>query len=72
MGIPEYEAKRYESRLREGRILIAVHSENSDETKRAKEIFERDGAEDIASSGEKSVSDKERGVGGTGDYRRAA
>jgi hypothetical protein len=69
MGIPEYEAKRYESRLREGRILLAVHSENSDQTKRAKEIFERDGAEDIASSGEERVSDKERG---TGDYRRAA
>src|SRR6478735_2589614 len=33
MGIPEYEAKRYEARLREGRILLAVHSENSDETK---------------------------------------
>src|SRR5881394_2675894 len=69
MGIPEYEAKRYESRLREGRILIAVHSENSDETKRAKDLFERAGAEDIATAGEESVSDKERG---TGDYRRAA
>src|SRR5512138_1647664 len=45
MGIPEYEAKRYENRLREGRILLSVHSENSDETKRAKEIFERAGAE---------------------------
>jgi uncharacterized membrane protein len=69
MGIPEFEAKRYESRLREGRILLAVHSENSEQTKRAKEIFERAGAEDIASSGEERVSDKERG---TGDYRRAA
>jgi len=69
MGIPEYEAKRYEARLREGRILIAVHSENSDETKRAKDIFERAGAEDISTSGEESVSDKERAGG---DYRRAA
>lgn len=60
MGIPEYEAKRYEGRLREGRILIAVHAENSDETKRAKEIFERAGAEDIASAGEASVKDKSR------------
>src|SRR5438105_626900 len=48
MGIPEYEAKRYESKIREGRILLSVHSENADETKRAKEIFERAGAEDIA------------------------
>lgn len=68
MGIPEYEAKRYESRVREGRILLSVHSENSDETKRAKEIFERAGAEDIATASEKHVSDKERGD----TYRRAA
>src|SRR6478672_4406397 len=64
MGIPEYEAKRYEARLREGRILIAVHSENSDETKRAKEIFERDGAQDISTSGEARVKDKDREGGG--------
>jgi len=60
MGIPEYEAKRYEARIKEGRILISVHSDNSDQTKRAKEIFERAGAEDIATAGEQSVSDKER------------
>ncbi len=68
MGVPEYEAKRYESRLREGRILLAVHAENSEEIKRAKEIFERGGAQDIATSGEQRVSDKER----EGGYRRAA
>ena len=68
LGIPEYQAKRYETRLKEGRILLAVHSENADETKRAKEIFERAGAEDIATGGEKSVRDKERGT----QYRRAA
>jgi hypothetical protein len=67
MGIPEYEAKRYESRLREGRILIAVHSDNSEETSRAKEIFERGGAEDISSATEESVGDKDRE-----QYRRAA
>jgi len=60
MGIPEYEAKRYEGRLRSGGILISVHSENSDQTKRAKEIFERDQAEDIATAGEESVSDEDR------------
>jgi hypothetical protein len=69
MGIPEYEAKRYEGRLREGRILIAVHSENSDQTKQAKEIFERNGAEDISSSGESRVSDKDRPGG---QYEKAA
>lgn len=55
MGIPEYEAKRYESKLKEGKILISVHSENSDETDRAKTIFKNAGAEDIATSGEASV-----------------
>lgn len=58
MGIPEYEAKRYEGRLREGRILLSVHSDDSNETKRAKEIFERNGAEDIASAGEASVKQR--------------
>jgi len=56
LGIPEYEAKRYEGKLRQGSVLVSVHSDNSDETKRAKEIFERDGAEDIATSSEEKVS----------------
>ena len=55
MGIPEYEAKRYEGRIREGNYLISVHTEDSDESKRAKEIFERAGAEDISSAGEASA-----------------
>lgn len=54
MGIPEYEAKRYEGRVKDGGILLSVHSENSDETKRAKKILEQTGAEDIASTGEAS------------------
>src|SRR6058998_1441776 len=58
MGIPEYEAKRYEGRLREGRVLMSVHSENSDQTKRAKDILERAGAEDISTAGEESVGHK--------------
>ena len=68
MGIPEYEAKRYETRLRDGRILIAVHTEDSDETKRAKDIFEDADAEDISSTGEASVRDKDR----ADKYRKAA
>src|SRR6185503_11511934 len=55
LGIPEYEAKRYEGKLREGNILISIHSDNSDETRRAKEIFERNGAEDISTGGEEKV-----------------
>jgi Protein of unknown function (DUF3341) len=52
MGIPEYEAVRYEGRVKEGGILLSVHSDNSEWTKRAKEILERTGAEQISSSGE--------------------
>jgi len=52
MGIPEYEAKRYEGRVTKGGILLSVHSDNSDWTKRAKEVLERTGAEDISSTGE--------------------
>jgi hypothetical protein len=52
MGIPEFEAKRYEGKIKEGNILISVHTDDSDERERAEEIFERAGAEDIKSSGE--------------------
>src|ERR1700723_796330 len=52
MGIPEYEAKRYEGRVKEGGILLSVHSDTSEEIKRAKEILERTGAQDISSTGE--------------------
>ncbi len=55
MGIPEYEAKRYEGKIKAGNILISVHSESSSETKRAKEIFEQAGAQDISSSSEAGV-----------------
>ena len=50
MGIPEYEAKRYEGKVKAGQALISVHSDNSAETARAKEIFEATGGEDIASA----------------------
>jgi hypothetical protein len=55
MGIPEYEAKRYEGRIKEGGILLSVHSDSSDWTKKAKEILEATGANDIASTGEASA-----------------
>src|SRR5580704_2906862 len=56
MGIPEYEAKRYEGRVKDGGILLSVHCETSEEISRAKDILKQTGAEDIASSGEKAVS----------------
>jgi len=52
MGIPEYEAKRYEGRVKEGGILLSVHCDDSNWTKRAKEILQRTGAQDVSSTGE--------------------
>jgi len=52
LGIPEYEAKRYEGRIKEGGILLSVHCDASNWTKRAKEILQRTGAQDVSSSGE--------------------
>jgi hypothetical protein len=56
MGIPEYEAKRYEGRVKDGGVLLSVHCDTSDEISRAKELLKQTGAEDISSAGEKVVS----------------
>jgi hypothetical protein len=55
LGMPEYEAKRYEGRIKEGGILLSVHCDSSDWVKRAKEILERTGATEISSAGESSA-----------------
>ncbi len=52
LGIPEHAAKRYEVQVKEGGILLSVHSDNAEWTKRAKEILERTGAQDISVTGE--------------------
>jgi Heat induced stress protein YflT domain len=57
MGIPEYEAKRYEGRVKDGGILLSVHSDSSDWTKRAKEILTSTGAQDVSSTGEAKSAD---------------
>src|SRR6202167_6004456 len=56
VGIPEYEAKRYEGRVKDGGILLSVHCDSSEEVSKAKEILKSTGADDVASSGEKAVS----------------
>ena len=58
MGIPEFEAKRYEGKIKEGRILISVHADNSEWANRAKKIFKDGGAEDITSTSEASADTK--------------
>jgi hypothetical protein len=55
MGIPEYEAKRYEGRVKDGGVLLSVHCDTSEDITRAKEMLKQTGAEDIASSGETSA-----------------
>ena len=52
MGIPEYEAKRYEGLIKSGGILLSVHTDDREWTKRAKEILERCGADEIAATSE--------------------
>jgi len=54
LGIPEIEAKRYEGKVKAGNLLISVHTENSDEITRAKDIFTKAGAQDICTTGEAS------------------
>jgi hypothetical protein len=55
LGIPEYEAKRYEGRIKDGGVLLSAHCDTSDEISRAKRILEQTGAQDISSSGEASA-----------------
>jgi hypothetical protein len=55
MGIPEYEAKRYEGHLKEGGVLLSVHCDTADQITRAKGILTGTGAVDIASTGETGV-----------------
>jgi hypothetical protein len=57
LGIPELEAKRYEGKLKEGNILVSVHTDNSEEITRAKDIFTTAGAQDICTTGESGVPD---------------
>jgi uncharacterized membrane protein len=55
LGIPEMEAKRYEGKVKAGNLLLSVHTENSEEIKRAKDIFTNAGAQDICVTGEASA-----------------
>ena len=55
LGIPEIEAKRYEGKVKAGNLLISVHTEDSKEITRAKDIFTKAGAQDICTTGEAST-----------------
>lgn len=53
LGVPEYEAKRFEGRIRDGGILLSVHCDSSEWVKRAKQIMQRTGGQEIGAAGEK-------------------
>jgi hypothetical protein len=63
MGLPEYEAKQYEGKLRSGNVLISAHSDNRDTTNTAKQIMEDAGATDIRVGGEANPPKVETRVG---------
>jgi hypothetical protein len=60
LGIPEFQAKQYEGKVKNGNVLLSVHSEDAEQTKSAKAIFERHNASDISSTGEASVKKEMR------------
>lgn len=55
MGIPEFEAKRYEGTVKDGGILLSVHCDNNDWTNKAKDLLETSGAKDVSSTTESKV-----------------
>jgi hypothetical protein len=55
LGIPEIEAKRFEGKIKDGNVLISVHTSSSDEVKRVRNIFETAGATDISVTSETPV-----------------
>ena len=65
LGIPEYEAKRYEALVREGGMLLSVHVDNDDFQHKAKDILANGGAKDIATSSEASVPPRQNDGKGT-------
>jgi hypothetical protein len=58
LGITELEAKRYETKLKAGNVLVSVHLENPEQVQRVREIFQREGAEDICVSTQTAKRDE--------------
>jgi hypothetical protein len=58
LGLPEFEAKQYESKIKSGGVLVSVHADDADDRATAKRILEARGAVDVATVGEKDVPSK--------------
>ena len=63
LGFPEFEARRYESKIKAGNILLSVHTEGSREISVAEKIFKAAGAEDICTTGEAGVPQGQKAAG---------
>jgi hypothetical protein len=61
-GFPEYEAKRYEGRIKEGGILISVHCDDKEWRKKAEKILKDTGATDISTSAESGADFQDKGI----------
>jgi hypothetical protein len=70
MGIPEYEAKRYEGAVKDGGTLVSVHCDTSEQIDSAKAALKETEARDIASTGEESSGKEssEETTGGRGTF----
>jgi hypothetical protein len=60
LGIPEYEARQYEGRLREGNILVSIHADDGDQAARIREILSEEKAEDVSTGSEAAVPSASR------------
>ena len=69
MGMPEYEAKQYEAKVKDGNVLISVHTHDGEEAKRIKKIMEEAHAEDISITSEEGVS-KDKAYGTSTNRRK--
>jgi hypothetical protein len=58
MGIPEYEAKRYEGHIKAGGVLLSVHCDTSEEIAREKDLLTHTGAQDGEASADSPVVSK--------------
>lgn len=63
MGMPEFEARRYESKIKEGNILVSVHTEDSGGVDRATAVLKECNAQDISSASESAVPEEHRQIG---------
>jgi hypothetical protein len=70
MGIPEFEAKRYEGRIKNGGILVSVHCEDSEWVEKAKDLLRHTGAEDVSAATESSAdyAESDRPFASSGRY----